>query len=200
MVIADADDGAEMRHARPKGGGRKPPEQGLGASNTTARSQPSPPEVEVRLMDEIVSRANMMAAYHRVMANKGAAGIDRMTVEQLQPYLREHWPRIKEELLDGRYRPQPVRGVEIPKPGGGMRQLGIPTGGRPADPAGDASGPDAAVRSRLLRGLVRLPSGASRARCGACRAGARGRGPALRRRPRSGEVLGCCIILHLQFF
>jgi len=128
MVIADADDGAEMRHARPKGGGRKPPEQGLGASNTTARSQPSPPEVEVRLMDEIVSRANMMAAYHRVMANKGAAGIDRMTVEQLQPYLREHWPRIKEELLDGRYRPQPVRGVEIPKPGGkGMRLLGIPT-------------------------------------------------------------------------
>jgi RNA-directed DNA polymerase len=83
--------------------------------------------VEVRLMEEIVSRANMMAAYHRVMANKGAAGIDRMAVEQLQPHLKEHWPRIKEELLEGRYRPQPVRGVEIPKPGGGMRQLGIPT-------------------------------------------------------------------------
>ena len=78
-------------------------------------------------MDEIVSRANMMAAYQRVMANKGAAGIDRMTVEQLQPYLKEHWLRIKEELLEGRYWPQPVRGVEIPKPGGGMRQLGIPT-------------------------------------------------------------------------
>ncbi|WP_246773922.1 group II intron reverse transcriptase/maturase [Bradyrhizobium diazoefficiens] len=78
-------------------------------------------------MEEIVSRANMMTAYRRVMANKGAAGIDRMTVEQLQPYLKEHWPRIKEELLEGRYRPQPVRGVEIPKPGGGVRQLGIPT-------------------------------------------------------------------------
>ncbi|WP_249168203.1 group II intron reverse transcriptase/maturase [Bradyrhizobium elkanii] len=78
-------------------------------------------------MEEIVSRENMMAAYHRVMANKGAAGIDRMTVEQLQPYLKEHWLRIREELLEGRYRPQPVRGVEIPKPGGGMRQLGIPT-------------------------------------------------------------------------
>jgi retron-type reverse transcriptase len=78
-------------------------------------------------MEEIVSRVNMMAAYRRVMANKGAAGIDRMTVEQLQPYLKEHWPRIKEELLEGRYRPQLVRGVEIPKPGGGMRQLGIPT-------------------------------------------------------------------------
>jgi RNA-directed DNA polymerase len=127
MVIADADDDAEMRRARSEGSGRKPPEQESGASNATARPQPSPPEVEVRLMEEIVSRANMMAAYHRVMANKGAAGIDRMTVEQLQPYLKEHWPRIKEELLEGRYRPQPVRGVEIPKPGGGMRQLGIPT-------------------------------------------------------------------------
>jgi RNA-directed DNA polymerase len=83
--------------------------------------------VEVRLMEEIVSRDNMMAAYHRVMANKGAAGIDRMSVEQLQPHLKEHWPRIREELLEGRYRPQPVRGVDIPKPGGGMRQLGIPT-------------------------------------------------------------------------
>lgn len=127
MVTADADDDAEMRRARSEGSGRKPPEQEPGASNATARPQPSPPEVEVRLMEEIVSRANMMAAYHRVMANKGAAGIDRMTVEQLQPYLKEHWPRIREELLEGRYRPQPVRGVEIPKPGGGMRQLGIPT-------------------------------------------------------------------------
>ncbi|MBR1164230.1 group II intron reverse transcriptase/maturase [Bradyrhizobium elkanii] len=127
MVRTDADDDAEMRRVRPEGSGRKSPEQGLGASNATARPQPSPPEVEVRLMEEIVSRENMMAAYHRVMANKGAAGIDRMTVEQLQPYLKEHWLRIREELLEGRYRPQPVRGVEIPKPGGGMRQLGIPT-------------------------------------------------------------------------
>ena len=127
MVTTDADDDAEMHHARSEGSGRKPPEQGLGASIATARPQPSPPEVEIRLMEEIVSRANMMAAYHRVMANKGAAGIDRMTVEQLQPHLKEHWPRIREELLEGRYRPQPVRGVEITKPGGGMRQLGIPT-------------------------------------------------------------------------
>ncbi|XSC42250.1 hypothetical protein ACF1BQ_027670 [Bradyrhizobium sp. RDT10] len=57
-------------------------------------------------MGKIVSRASMMAAYQRVMANKGAASIDRMTVEQLQPYLKEHWPRIREELLEGRYRPQ----------------------------------------------------------------------------------------------
>ena len=127
MAATDADDDAEMRHACPEGNGRKPPEQGLGASNVTARPQPRPPEVEVRLMEKVISRANMMTAYRRVMANKGAAGIDRMTVAQLQPHLKEHWPTIREELLEGRYRPQSVRGVEIPKPGGGMRQLGIPT-------------------------------------------------------------------------
>jgi len=79
-------------------------------------------------MERIVSRENMMTAYQRVMANKGAAGIDKMPVEQLKPYLKEHWPRIKEELLAGGYQPAPVRGVEIPKPGGkGLRLLGIPT-------------------------------------------------------------------------
>ena len=127
MVTADAGDGAETLHARSEGSGRKPREQGMGASTATARPQPSHPEVELRLMEKIVSRENMMAAYHRVMANKGAAGIDRMTVEQLAPHLKERWPRIREELLADRYRPQPVRGVELPKPGGGVRQLGIPT-------------------------------------------------------------------------
>lgn len=79
-------------------------------------------------MEAILSRENMMAALRRVVANKGAPGIDKMSVEQLKPYLLEYWPRIREELLADRYRPAPVRGVEIPKPGGkGMRQLGIPT-------------------------------------------------------------------------
>ena len=82
----------------------------------------------MRLMENILSRENMMTAYRRVVANKGAPGVDKMTVAQLQPYLATHWPRIKEELLNDRYRPAPVRGVEIPKPGGkGMRLLGIPT-------------------------------------------------------------------------
>ncbi|HZR35680.1 MAG TPA: group II intron reverse transcriptase/maturase [Nevskia sp.] len=78
-------------------------------------------------MEEILSRDNMMAALRRVMANKGASGVDGMPVEQLRAYLTAHWPRIKEDLLAGRYRPAPVRGVEIPKPGGGKRLLGIPT-------------------------------------------------------------------------
>jgi RNA-directed DNA polymerase len=127
MVTTDSGNGAETRHARPEGSGRKPREQGMGASTTTARPTPSDPGATLRLMEQIVSRGNMMTAYHRVMANKGAAGIDRMTVEQLQPHLKEHWPRVREDLLEGRYQPAPVRGVEIPKPGGGMRQLGIPT-------------------------------------------------------------------------
>ena len=123
MVATDADDDAEMRCACPEGSGRKPPEQGMGASIATARPQPSPPEVEVRLMEEIVSRANMMAAYHRVMTNKGAAGIDRMTVAQLPSYLKEHWPRIREELLEGRYQQRPERvGSSLEGLGGSARR------------------------------------------------------------------------------
>jgi RNA-directed DNA polymerase len=79
-------------------------------------------------MEAVVERENMTRALRQVEANKGAPGVDDMTVESLRGHLKEHWPRIKEELLSGRYQPQPVRRVEIPKPGGkGMRQLGIPT-------------------------------------------------------------------------
>ena len=78
-------------------------------------------------MEAILGRENMMAALRRVEANKGAAGADGMPVEELRAYLVANWPHIKEDLLAGRYRPAPVRGVEIPKPGGGKRLLGIPT-------------------------------------------------------------------------
>ena len=80
-----------------------------------------------QLMEAVVERENMAGAYRRVVANRGAPGIDEMTVEQLLPYLKEHWSRIKEDLLAGRYKPSPVRAVAIPKSGGGTRQLGIPT-------------------------------------------------------------------------
>ena len=78
-------------------------------------------------MEAVVARENLLDAYRRVMSNKGAAGVDEMPVERLLPYLREHWAQIKESLLSGTYRPQAVRCVEIPKPNGGVRQLGIPT-------------------------------------------------------------------------
>jgi RNA-directed DNA polymerase len=81
----------------------------------------------MRLMELIVSRENMMRALRQVSANKGAPGIDKMTVELLGDHLKGSWARIKQDLLSGRYRPLSVRGVDIPKPGGGVRTLGIPT-------------------------------------------------------------------------
>src|SRR6202163_1380698 len=78
-------------------------------------------------MEAVVERNNLRKALARVKANKGAAGIDGMTFEDLAPYLKEHWPTIRAQLLDGAYKPQPVRRVEIPKASGGLRPLGIPT-------------------------------------------------------------------------
>lgn len=78
-------------------------------------------------MEEVCKGENLKAALRRVIQNKGAAGADGMRVEQLTPFLKTHWPRIRAELMEGRYRPSPVRRVEIPKPDGGKRRLGIPT-------------------------------------------------------------------------
>ncbi len=79
------------------------------------------------VMSAVVDRPNMQRAYDRVLRNKGAPGVDGMKVGDLKAYLKAHWPTHKQELLDGTYQPQPVRKVEIPKSGGGKRQLGIPT-------------------------------------------------------------------------
>jgi group II intron reverse transcriptase/maturase len=79
------------------------------------------------LMEKVVERCNLKKALERVERNKGSAGVDRMHVNELRTYLIEHWSRIKQELLDGAYKPAPVRRVEIPKQDGGVRELGIPT-------------------------------------------------------------------------
>jgi RNA-directed DNA polymerase len=79
------------------------------------------------LMEEVCERENLKQALRRVRRNKGSAGSDGMTVAQLPTYLQEHWPAIRTQLLRGTYRPHPVRRVEIPKPDGGQRKLGIPT-------------------------------------------------------------------------
>jgi RNA-directed DNA polymerase len=81
----------------------------------------------MELLEQILSRENMMKALRRVELNKGAPGIDGVSTEQLRSYLKEHWDRIKEQILEGTYKPSPVRRVEIPKPNGGVRLLGIPT-------------------------------------------------------------------------
>src|SRR5512145_2702471 len=95
-------------------------------SLTTARGSERPASVE-RLMEEVCERTNLKQALRRVRANKGSAGIDGMTVDDLPGDLRAHWPEIRDRLLAGTYCPQPVRRVEIPKPDGGRRALGIPT-------------------------------------------------------------------------
>lgn len=79
------------------------------------------------LMGQILSRENLQAAIKRVEANKGAAGVDGVTTRQLREYVQKHWPEIKLKLQEGTYKPSPVRKVEIPKPEGGLRVLGIPT-------------------------------------------------------------------------
>jgi group II intron reverse transcriptase/maturase len=79
------------------------------------------------LMEQIVERKNLLEALERVESNKGAAGIDGVSTEQLREYIVEHWEKIRKQLLEGTYKPAPVRRVEIPKPDGGVRLLGIPT-------------------------------------------------------------------------
>ena len=116
----------ETGGASSEGSGRNPPEEGGGVPGVAARREPCCPQAD-GLMEAVVERENMVAAYARVMSNKGAAGVDDMPVQALGAHLKKHWPRIKEDLLAGRYQPQPVLGVQIPKPGGGTRQLGIPT-------------------------------------------------------------------------
>ena len=127
MTSGDAERRAEKLESHPEGSRRNRREEGLGASRVTAVREALEPETE-QLMEAVVERENMRLALRQVERNSGAAGVDKMTVEQLRPYLREHWQRIKAELLADDYHPQPVLKVEIPKPGSkGMRTLGIPT-------------------------------------------------------------------------
>jgi len=99
-----------------------------GAEPMAAFPESESPSACDRLMEEVCERGNLQQALKRVKANKGAPGVDGMTVQALPAFLREHWPSIRASLLEGTYKPQPVRRVEIPKPdGGGVRKLGIPS-------------------------------------------------------------------------
>jgi RNA-directed DNA polymerase len=118
----------------PEGGwlveGRVEPERIQGARSMATASEgrrDNAHGMTGKLMERIVSNANVIAANKRVQANKGAPGVDGMAVEELQSYLHEHWPQLKNQLLEGTYQPKPVRRVAIPKPDGGERKLGIPT-------------------------------------------------------------------------
>jgi RNA-directed DNA polymerase len=111
------------------------PDQGGEARSLSARhEEPQAPTaldparaLTVNLMEEVTDRDNLNRAYRRVVANKGSAGVDGLTVGELKTWIAAHKDEFIASLLDGSYQPQPVRGVQIPKPGGGVRQLGIPT-------------------------------------------------------------------------
>ena len=89
-------------------------------SLSTANDPESPARTN-RLMEEVCERENLKEALRRVKANKGSAGVDGITVAGITDYLKQHWPAIREQLLNGTYEPRPVRRVEIPKPDGGVR-------------------------------------------------------------------------------
>src|SRR4051794_5660331 len=110
-------DWEEAGAARPEPSGGSPP----GAAPSRAGA------LAPTLMEEGVDAANLRRALKRVRSNKGSPGVDGMTTKELPAYLKQAWPRLKEELLAGTYQPQPVKRAEIPKPGGGVRALGIPT-------------------------------------------------------------------------
>ena len=108
------------------------------------------------LMERVVERNNMFKALHRVESNRGACGVDGLEVKDLRHYLREHWLTIREQLLGDNYRPSPVRRVEIPKPEGGVRMLGIPHGDRSPDPTGTSATTHPSIRPRFLRQQLRF--------------------------------------------
>ena len=124
------DDEAQMSATTaPEGGGaRNAPSPAAGAESEAANAHGMVLGGR-RLLEAVLERENLWRAYERVMRNKGAGGIDKMPVEQLKAHLQQHWPRIRQSLLDGSYMPQAVRAVDIPKPGsgngpGGVRTLG----------------------------------------------------------------------------
>jgi RNA-directed DNA polymerase len=98
-----------------------------GSETPKAESNPESPAGNQRMMEQICERENLRAALQQVQSNQGSPGVEGMTVQQLPDHLKQHWPAIREQLLSGTYQPQPVQRVEIPKPDGGVRKLGIPT-------------------------------------------------------------------------
>jgi len=110
-----------------EGKGETPRAASEGTELSVAKHDTESPASTEHLMEEVCQRENLKKALKRVRQNKGSPGVDGMTVKELPDYLMEHWPMIRDQLLSGTYQPQPVKRVEIPKPGGGVRKLGIPT-------------------------------------------------------------------------
>src|SRR5215813_12059649 len=110
----------------PEGRGEAPGRGHQGTEPPVAKPAPERPACAEQLMEEVCDRGNLVRAWKRVRSNRGSPGVDGMTIEGAEVYLREHWPNIRSQLLSGTYQPQPVKRVEIPKPDGGVRKLGVP--------------------------------------------------------------------------
>src|SRR6201981_52907 len=106
--------------------GEAPGSSHQGAEPFMAKPAPESSAVTEQLMEEVCNRENLVRAWKRARSNKGSPGVDGMTIEDAKDYLGEHWPSIRSQLLEGTYQPQPVKRVEIPKPEGGVRKLGVP--------------------------------------------------------------------------
>ena len=113
--------------ARTEGDGRNLSRAVTGAEAGTAAAGRTKPEAAQMFLEAALERGNMLCAYERVVKNKGAPGVDGLTVSAFRPWLQAHWPKVRQALLAGQYLPSAVRKVEIPKPQGGVRTLGIPT-------------------------------------------------------------------------
>src|SRR5215469_14625656 len=114
------------RASEPQGWGEAPASGDLRAEPLAAEPASESPAWTDQLMEEVCDRENLHRAWKRVRSNKGAPGVDGITIDDAKDYLREHWPGIRAQLLEGTYQPQPVKRVEIPKPDGGIRKLGVP--------------------------------------------------------------------------
>lgn len=127
MDERDVEDSNEKAGNEGKLEGQNPKGDTFGTSSIATKKEYTDPQ-EQHIMEVVLEYANIETALKRVIGNRGASGIDGITVGELRTYFSDHWQRIQIELMEGRYKPTPVKGVEIPKPnGGGMRKLGIPT-------------------------------------------------------------------------
>ena len=155
------------RHQKPGQPGRTDRRDGE-AGPETGRDEPRTADHQHEglgredLLARVLSRENMVEAWKRVKANKGSAGVDGLSIEETAEGLKTQWPKIREELQNGQYRPQAVRRVEIPKPGGGVRELGIgnPDRGGSTDPTGLAASSSTVDRPDVLRVQFRISTGA----------------------------------------
>jgi retron-type reverse transcriptase len=104
----------------------KPDDDRSERSSSPAPGDTAPHLAGASLWEQLLARGNLAEALRRVEQNAGALGIDGMSIKELRPWLKDHWPQVRSALDAGTYRPQPVRRVMIPKPSGGLRMLGVP--------------------------------------------------------------------------